>query len=60
MSVQKYRPNKRGMVSMAKDFELDFRLVLWWFGCATVFDVPCWPGIGGEPMDRAEVRVKGC
>ena len=26
--LSKYRPNKRGMVSMVKDFELDVRLVL--------------------------------
>ena len=41
---------------MVKDFAFDFRLVC----AAAVFYGLSWPGTGGEPMNRADVRVKGC
>ena len=41
--LDKYRRNKRGMISMGKDFEFDFRLVLESFGCG-YDDLICSPG----------------
>ena len=51
--------NKGGMVSRVKDFRFDFRLVLSSLGRATVFDMLCRLGTGGEPMDRGRRRGRG-